>query len=96
MLGFPELSLENVDYAHSVILDSFSGVQLRFNSYEEYANRTYKFTKMHNIRLKADYIYDVIKLQNTGLFFSNSLIEVMRHHNITGLDYLTQSIILPV
>lgn len=96
LLGFPELSLENVDYAHSVILDSFSGIQLRFNSYEEYANRTYKFTKMHNIQLKADYKYDIIKLQNTGLFFSNSLIEVMRHHNITGLDYLTQSIILPV
>ena len=45
LLGFPELSLENVDYAHSVILDSFSGVQLRINSYEEYANRTYKFTR---------------------------------------------------
>ena len=96
LLGFPELSLENVDYAHSVILDSFSGDQLRINSYEEYANRTYKFTKMHNIQLKADYKYDIIKLQNTGLFFSNSLIEVMRLHNITGLDYLTQSIILPV
>lgn len=96
LLGFPELSLEHVDYAHSVVVDSFSGKQLRFNSYEEYVNRTYKFTKLYNTRLNKDYKYDVLRLQNTGIFFSESLIEALKHYNVTGLDYLTQSIVLSV
>lgn len=95
LLGFPELSLENVDYEYSIIIDSFSGKQLRFNSYEEYINRTYKFTKLNNIRLNTDYKYDIIRLQNTGIFFSDSLIDVLKRKNITGLDYLNQTLLSP-
>lgn len=92
LLGFPEMSLENVDYGHSVILDSFSGKQLKFKSFEEYINRTYKFTKLYTIQLNVDYKYDIIRLQNTGIFFSDSLIDALKHHNITGLDYLSQTL----
>ena len=92
LLGFPEMSLEHVDYAHSVVVDSFSGKQLKFNSNEEYVNRTYKFTRLCNIRLNKEYHQDVLRLQNTGIFFSALLIESLKQHGITGLDYLKQTI----
>ena len=86
------MSLEHVDYAHSVVVDSFSGKQLKFNSNEEYVNRTYKFTRLCNIRLNKEYHHDVLRLQNTGIFFSALLIEALKQHGITGLDYLKQTI----